>query len=85
MVYVEMEKVSGKRGASWVSWSRPTVSSQPEKHLAPFYWRPRAFPFFPVYTVGTDRRSSHSTLVSKEANTDCLIDTHSLVADCKEV
>lgn len=34
MVYVEMEKVSGKRGASWVSWSCPPVSSQPEKHLA---------------------------------------------------
>lgn len=87
MVYVEMEKVSGKRGASWISWSCPTVSSQPEKCLVPVYWLPSSFPFFPffpVYAVGADRRSSHSALVSKEADTDYVIDRHSLVADCKE-
>ena len=41
-------------------------------------------PFFSVYAVGTARRSSHSALVSKEADTDCVIDRHSLGADCKE-
>lgn len=87
MVYVEMERLVA-RGASWILWSCPQQSLPSHREVLSASLL--ASQFLPhsshssQYMVGADRRSSHSALVSKEADTDCVIDRHSLVADCKE-